>query len=453
MHRLPVFVLAAAVVCAAACGAARPQPAAALSHTDAQVKQNVLLLRGYIDRQATGQSFLYPIVAQVRKGGGLKAPVWPTNPWTAKPMARGTGRGTYTYTPAADRHSYVLVAHFSKGSYKLSGGSPAWLAGERATAATDLAAAQSQLTAAETDLTSARDTEAELGARVIKGYIDAWGTANNGTAPLLTAIAVAGVGADQGFWPQNPWVGGDMAVGSGPGDLAYTHQTDGVSYLLGVHRATDSVDLSGTVPQTMKHAMDLWKDEAMKADMGCLQAAVDRYAADNNDTLPATVSSQALADYVDFWPENPWFGVDMAAGSNPGEFTYTPIAYDDYHIAGHLSDGSDYVVDGSWFKRAMGLRERLKDLCVEGYAQVLKDYVDEWQSTHGDALPTVDQMTASGDVGTAHTWWPNNPFTSSAMQPGGSTGEFTYTPADDGTFTVQVQQAPISPFPATYTAQ
>jgi hypothetical protein len=38
------------------------------------------------------------------------------------------------------------------------------------------------------------------------------------------------------------------------------------------------------------------------------------------------------------------------------------------------------------------------------------------------------------------------------MQPGTSTGEFTHTPADDGTFTVQVQQAPIPPFPATYTA-
>jgi hypothetical protein len=34
-----------------------------------------------------------------------------------------------------------------------------------------------------------------------------------------------------------------------------------------------------------------------------------------------------------------------------------------------------------------------------------------------------------------------------AMQPGTSTGEFTYTPADDGTFTVQVQQAPISAVP------
>jgi len=453
MRRLPVLVLVAAVVCAVTCGAARPQPAAALSHADLQVKQGVLLLRGYVESQAARHGFLYPTAAQVRRGGGLNAPVWPTNPWTAKPMARGSGRGAYTYTPAADRRSYVLVAHFSKGSYRVSGGSPAWLADERATTASDLAAAQSQLAAAQSDLTSARDTEAELGARVVKGYIDAWGTLNNGTAPLPTDITAAGVGAGQGFWPQNPWVGGDMAVGPDPGDLTYTRQTDGISYLLGVDRATDSVDLSGSVPQTIHNAMNLWKNQAMKADMGCLQAAVDRYALDNNDTFPETVSSQVLADYVDFWPRNPWTNDDMCNNTSWGNFTYTFVSYNDYRLAGHLSDGSDYVVDGSWFQRAMGLRERLKDLCVEGYAQVLKDYVDEWQATHGDTLPTVDQMTASGDVGTAHTWWPVNPFTSTAMQPGTSTGEFTYTPADDGTFTVQVQQAPISPFPATYTAQ
>ena len=57
-------------------------------------------------------------------------------------------------------------------------------------------------------------------------------------------------------------------------------------------------------------------------------------------------------------------------------------------------------------------------MCIEGYAQALKDYVVEWQAAHNGTLPTTDQMTAGDDVGKAHTWWPNSPFTSSAMQPG-----------------------------------
>ena len=63
-------------------------------------------------------------------------------------------------------------------------------------------------------------------------------------------------------------------------------------------------------------------------------------------------------------------------------------------------------------------------------------------------------MTRDGSVGTEHAaWWPANPWTNAPMQAGSSTGEFTYTPADDGTFTVVVYQAPIMGFDATYTAK
>ncbi|HMK91955.1 MAG TPA: hypothetical protein VK576_03060, partial [Thermoleophilia bacterium] len=188
MRRLPVLVLLVTVACGLAVSAVPPQPANALGYVDLQVKQNVLPLRGYINGQGASHGFVYPTKSQVKKGGGLAAPVWPLNPWTGKPMSSGSGRGCYTYTPAAGRHSYKLVAHFSKGSYTVSGGSPAWLATERTKAASDLKAADDALGATRADLATARDTEAELGGRVIKGYIDKWGIEHNGTAPDVSLI-------------------------------------------------------------------------------------------------------------------------------------------------------------------------------------------------------------------------------------------------------------------------
>lgn len=467
MRRLPVLILIAAFACAAASGAARPQPAAALGYVDLQVKQNVLLLRGYIDTQAARHHFLYPTKSEVRKGGGLSAPVWPVNPWTGKPMAPGSGRGTYTYTPAADRRSYTLVAHFSTGgTYQVTGRSPGWLATERATAASDLAAAQSQLAAAQADLATAqadlaaaRDTQAELGARVIKGYIEQWGLLNNACAPTLDQIGPAGVGAGFDFWPTNPWDGSDVAAGTDTGDFSYSRGTDGVTYGLTAHTAAGSVDMSGSVPQVLRNATDTLRNELVKVNTEYLRAVVDRYALDNSDAFPppSSVSKAGLSVYTsDFWPKNPWTGTDMQSSSNRGDYTYVVTDGGDYsyHIAGHLSDGTDYVVDDYWATHFLGMRVRFKDALVERHAQVLKDYVDEWQLAHG-ALPTVDEMTPTGAVGLAHTWWPDNPWGGwgSPMTPGTFSGGYEYTPNGDGSFTLLVHQYPFPPFAATYTAQ
>jgi hypothetical protein len=468
MRRLPILVLVAALTCAAAYGAVRPQPAAALSLADQQAKQNVLLLRGYLDRQASGSGFLYPTKAQVRKGGGLSAPVWPLNPWTGKAMAPGAGRGSFTYTPAADRHSYTLVAHLSKGSYKLTGASPGWLATERAKAAADLTAVQADLTGARADLSAARsqlaaahDSEAELGARVIKGYIESWGLLHNASAPQTADVSPAGVGAGY-FWPKNPWTGADMAVGSGvdAGDLNFADLPDGISYVLSVHTSAGRVDLDGAVTQTLKNSRDALRDELMKANMYYLQASVDRYAMDFNDTFPPTGSLNApLGNYAfDYWPMNPWTGVDMAYSTNLGDYTYTQGA-GTYQIAGHLSDGTDYTVDDYWSTRVAGMRERFKDLQAQADVQVLKDYVDEWAQAHSGALPAAADLAASGAVGAPHTWWPRSPWTNAAMVAGSYHGEFQYVDNGDGTYTLTVREVPFldpkygGQFPEYYTAQ
>ena len=96
---------------------------------------------------------------------------------------------------------------------------------------------------------------------------------------------------------------------------------------------------------------------------------------------------------------------------------------------------------------------------------MLKDYADEWARSHDGSLPTVDQLTATGDVGAAHAWWPSNPWEFvplppdsgpgqlEPMAPGTSAGRFEYAPNQDGTFTVTVHLTPTESFPATYTAQ
>lgn len=83
----------------------------------------------------------------------------------------------------------------------------------------------------------------------------------------------------------------------------------------------------------------------------------------------------------------------------------------------------------------------------------LKGYVDEWAAANDGALPTVDQLTATGDVGLVHTWWPTNPFMGIKMSPGSGTGQFVYVPNDDGTFTVTVNLIATDQYPATYTAK
>jgi len=151
---LLLLVVLAALTTAALPGAA----SAAENFVDKQVQMNILLLQGYVNTQAEKDGFVYPAVADVRKGGALEAPVWPGNPWTGGTMVPGTSKGTYTYRVKADLSSYTLVGHLSKGSYKVTGGVPAWLNDER-------------------------DASAKTGLALIGQYVDRWAAAHGGTPP------------------------------------------------------------------------------------------------------------------------------------------------------------------------------------------------------------------------------------------------------------------------------
>jgi len=88
-----------------------------------------------------------------------------------------------------------------------------------------------------------------------------------------------------------------------------------------------------------------------------------------------------------------------------------------------------------------------------GTPRVARRLSYEWALANGGDLPTVGQLTATGDVGLAHAWWPTNPFLGIKMAPGSGIGSFIYAPGDDGTFSVTVNLVATDLYPATYTAK
>ena len=204
---LPATLLLAAIVAAGV-----PAPAGATSFVDSQVQAGALLLQGYINAYGIAHGFTFPEADAVKKSGDLEAPIWPSNPWTGKIMTPGTARGTYTYVLGRNGTSYRLTAHLSKGSYKLTGGAPAWLRGER-------------------------DTAARQNLLLLQRYIEHHAVLNGGLFPAPADVTPASFGPAY-VWPSNPWTGTEMAAGSALGEFAYSQQDAGASYSLKVKLTT-----------------------------------------------------------------------------------------------------------------------------------------------------------------------------------------------------------------------
>jgi hypothetical protein len=146
----------------------------------------------------------------------------------------------------------------------------------------------------------------------------------------------------------------------------------------------------------------------------------------------------------------------MAQNTSLGDFTYTLLS-GGFSLTAHLSSGDVTLGQSDWSQHFGLMREHFKDLCAQRGVQILKDYVDEWKLGHG-ALPSVDEVTSLGSVGQAHAYWPVNPWTNVAMEPGSNHGHFEYTPAGDGqSFTILVHEgldpAHADLYPDPYVAQ
>jgi hypothetical protein len=277
---------------------------------------------------------------------------------------------------------------------------------------------------------------------VIKSYIEQYGLLNNATAPAAGEVSkTGGVGQLFAFWPANPFTGQPMAPGTGPGEFAYAAGAGGAYSLSARTSQTSPVVLDGAIPQQLKTALTAARDAVTNANIHVIQQGVDRYARDNNDVFPPDASPATLGTCVDQWPANPWTGAPMSTSSSAqGDCTYSQSLFA-YTITAHLAGGAQGdVVDNWWFDRWLGIRDNLKDLCVQAHGQVLKEYIDEWKAAHAGTPPTVEQMTKAGAVGALHAWWPANPWAASPMTNRDATGDFQYTPGAGGTYTLTVRQ-------------
>jgi type II secretion system protein G len=93
------------------------------------------------------------------------------------------------------------------------------------------------------------------------------------------------------------------------------------------------------------------KDSAVKEAAHMIEVGIASYAVDHLDVYPAAMADKSAlvdasgVDYVNSWPKNPWTKVDMVDGPARGDYTYTPLlGRTTFTLAGHLSDGSDFVV-------------------------------------------------------------------------------------------------------------
>ena len=78
---------------------------------ESAVKEGIHSIQVGVQSWAIDHGDTYPVASRVSESG-LRSyvDVWPTNPYTGLPMTQGTAPGDFTYTIAADRHSFRLTA-------------------------------------------------------------------------------------------------------------------------------------------------------------------------------------------------------------------------------------------------------------------------------------------------------------------------------------------------------
>jgi hypothetical protein len=133
---------------------------------------------------------------------------WPTNPFTGKPMAPGTGPGDYTFAPThwdavGETFTSYLLAGFGAGGkpvVRIDG----WASSERSL---------------------------ETALQAIAAAAHAWANDHGGRVPEPRFVTEAGLGSlaqyMHGDWPTNPLSGQPIAPGPVPGDYQYTRSSDG----------------------------------------------------------------------------------------------------------------------------------------------------------------------------------------------------------------------------------
>lgn len=238
-NRLTIPTILTVVVCALLLAAAQPPVAhAAGSGRVYLLRERLHLLMGYIERYANERYSYYPPATMVRKGGGLKAPLWPRNPWTGGPMAPGGGTGGFTYTVTTRMLACTLVGHYPGGHIILKRAIPYTRKMQN-------------------------DHRSRESLYLIQQYIERWAKAHGGVCPQPAAVAADGAVGTQtgaGAWPHNPWTHKPMARSGAWGDFTYRVADDQGRYSIVVHYSRGgTLTLRGAAPgMAGATASDAW---------------------------------------------------------------------------------------------------------------------------------------------------------------------------------------------------
>ncbi len=87
---------------------------------------------------------------------------------------------------------------------------------------------------------------------------------------------------------------------------------------------------------------DKARESSVKEGIHSIQIGVQSWAVDHGDLYPdpSLVSQAGFANYLDFWPTNPYTGLPMMQGTAPGDYSYS-VAADrgSFHLTGYGKDG------------------------------------------------------------------------------------------------------------------
>ena len=197
--------------------------------------------------------------------------------------------------------------------------------------------------------------------------------------------------------------------------------------------------LAATLPTAASAAAN-FVDQQVQMNVLLLQGYINTQAEKNGFVYPARADVKkdgALSAPV--WPGNPWSGGTMTPGTAKGTYTYTVKAdLSSYTLVGHLSKGS-YKVSGGvpkWLKDE-------RDASTKSGLALLLQYVEIYAQAHQGAFPQMTDVATGGAVGLQPgvPIWPQNPWTHAAMTQGPANGDFAYSPAGGGGYTLRAHLA------------
>lgn len=287
---------------------------------------------------------------------------------------------------------------------------------------------------------STQDDAMRQAVMALRGLIDRQGAAHFFEYPTRREVQ-NGSGLSS-WWPSDPWTGGPLSPGAGPGHYRYATTRDRRHYrLVGYLGGGSTVVVTGGMPREIMLAYDHRSEEGINL----IRQYIEDYAAAHHGLYPAPAEVAAdgavgMEPARRYWPSNPWDHAMMAQRDDHGSFSYT-VAPDrlSYTLSLHRALKHDYVLGGNRTTSPWQvLLTSLEDRILRRGAHVLAGYVVEWAQQHGGEPPGVAELAPGGAVGAVHPAWPVDPVSGAAMRPGTAPGDYTYGPGPGAAFRLTV---------------